>query len=171
MALKRRFPWAASWPDSLVLHLARLGPVGKIGIAPGTNGSAIGIIFTSLLFLFLPPLVIWIITLFLVMLAFPICDEAEIRLGRSDPGEVIFDEFVVIPLCFIGLASQINALTLESCIWYAAGFLIFRLFDIVKPLGINKLQNVPGGYGVVLDDVAAAILTALVLNAGHWIFI
>jgi phosphatidylglycerophosphatase A len=42
-------------------------------------------------------------------------------------------------------------------------FLFFRLFDIWKPFGINKLQNYPGGIGVVVDDLAAALLTAAVL--------
>ena len=45
-----------------------------------------------------------------------------------------------------------------------AAFCIFRFFDILKPLGINRIQRLPGGLGVVADDVAAALATCVVLN-------
>jgi phosphatidylglycerophosphatase A len=46
----------------------------------------------------------------------------------------------------------------------AAGFLLFRLFDIWKPYPINKLQDLPGGVGVVIDDIAAGIYAGVVLT-------
>jgi phosphatidylglycerophosphatase A len=49
--------------------------------------------------------------------------------------------------------------------WVLGGFLLFRLFDIWKPLGANQAQNLPGGWGIVADDVMAGIYAALVLQA------
>ncbi|RZK19010.1 MAG: phosphatidylglycerophosphatase A [Hymenobacter sp.] len=51
------------------------------------------------------------------------------------------------------------------------GLLLFRFFDIVKPLGVRKMEKLPGGYGVMLDDVLAGIYTALLLHAGLWLHI
>ena len=49
-------------------------------------------------------------------------------------------------------------------VYLLAGFFIFRVFDVVKPFGIHRLQKYPGGLGVVLDDLAAAVATNLVLR-------
>ena len=102
------------------------------------------------------------------------CGEAEFRLGRKDPGEVILDEFVAMPLCFLGFPR----LELGSPrAWMTAallggGFALFRLFDIAKPLGIRRLQDLPGGWGVVLDDTAAALASCAVLHgaAALWLW-
>jgi phosphatidylglycerophosphatase A len=49
------------------------------------------------------------------------------------------------------------------------GLLLFRFFDIVKPLFIRRLEKLPGGYGVMLDDVLAGVYTALLMQAGLWL--
>ena len=49
------------------------------------------------------------------------------------------------------------------------GLLLFRFFDIVKPLFIRRMEKLPGGYGVMLDDVLAGVYTALLLHAGLWL--
>ena len=51
------------------------------------------------------------------------------------------------------------------------GLLLFRFFDIVKPLGIRQMEKLPGGFGVMLDDVLAGIYTALLVHAGLWLHI
>jgi phosphatidylglycerophosphatase A len=51
------------------------------------------------------------------------------------------------------------------------GLLLFRFFDIVKPLFIRKLEKLPGGYGVMLDDVLAGVYTALLMHAGLWLHV
>jgi phosphatidylglycerophosphatase A len=98
--------------------------------------------------------------------AVALCGEAEFRLGRRDPGEVILDEFAAMPLCFLGWPALAQVLPSWAAPWavFLAGFLLFRLFDIAKPLGIRKLQDLPGGWGIVVDDVAAALATCAVLH-------
>ena len=49
------------------------------------------------------------------------------------------------------------------------GLLLFRFFDIVKPLFIRRMEQLPGGYGVMLDDVLAGVYTALLMHAGIWL--
>lgn len=147
-------------PNRTILALTTFGPVGRLK-APGTWGSLAGILFYTVVFPYLAPLPYLILCLFFMFLAVPLCEEAEIRLGKRDPGCVILDEFVAIPFCFFALATIPGP---HAWAWILAGFLLFRFFDIVKPLVIGRLQKLPGGWGVVMDDVAAAITTNIVLQ-------
>jgi len=52
----------------------------------------------------------------------------------------------------------------EMIVWLLLGFILFRLFDIFKPLGIKKIQHVGQGLGVMIDDVLAALYGAIILN-------
>lgn len=78
---------------------------------------------------------------------------------EDDPGEVVIDEFAGI---FFACA-----LIPASPIAYLAAFVFFRIFDITKPGIINKLQDLPGGYGIVVDDVAAGIFAAPLAFGAH----
>jgi phosphatidylglycerophosphatase A len=147
--------------------------------APGTWGSLAGLLYQLLFF---HPLEHWYwVVLFSSMaiwFAVGICGEAEFRLGKRDPGEVVLDEFVVMPLCFIGWHSIAETFTADLPKWavhtsiYLAGFALFRLFDITKPFGISKLQDLEGGWGVVFDDVAAALTACTVMHAAAagWLY-
>jgi phosphatidylglycerophosphatase A len=82
--------------------------------------------------------------------------------AHPDPGHVVIDEVAGqwIALSF----SRVNLSHL------LAGFLIFRLFDIVKPWPARRLEHLPGGWGIMLDDVAAGVYALLlVLALNHWI--
>src|SRR5690606_22713053 len=95
-------------------------------------------------------------------LAFALCGEAEKRLAKVDPSEVNLDEFASVPLVFIGLRDVLAV----GPMWFVLllGFVLFRFFDIAKPLGIRRLQRFIGGMGVLLDDVAAALASCVVLH-------
>ena len=160
-----------SWPRFLptwcVVNLATLGAVGRVLPAPGTWGSLLGGAYAAGLVLGLKLGVIEILVVSLVAsyLAVAICGEAELRLGRSDPGEIILDEFVAMPFCFLGW-SHLTAGT-SNLVVLLIGFSLFRFFDIVKPMGISRLLRCPAGWGVVVDDVAAALATCGALHIGH----
>ena len=167
--------WPRFLPSSLVLAFATLGPVGRRRRAPGTWGSAAGMLYFTVFFWPLggwPWTGFWTLLLSLpgLYLAVAVCGEAEFRLGRRDPGEVILDEFTAMPLCFLGWPALARVLPAWAAPWavFVAGFLLFRLFDIAKPLGIRKLQDLPGGWGIVVDDVAAALATCAVLHGAAW---
>ncbi len=158
----------------MVLAMATLGPLGRRRRAPGTWGSAAGLLYFTVFFWplgFAPWAALWTLLFSLpgLYLAVALCGEAEFRLGRRDPGEVILDEFMAMPLCFLGW----SALARPHGLWppwaiFVAGFLLFRLFDIAKPLGIRKLQDLPGGWGIVVDDAAAALAACAVLHLSSW---
>jgi len=156
-----RSPFTALLPRRVVLALTTFGPVGQRLKAPGTWGSALGILLFAVLFAPLSPLPYLLLGLLLVAFAVPLCGEAELRLGHRDPGCVILDELVAVPFCFLGVGLVPGE---PNWPWILGGFLLFRFFDMLKPLGIKKLQSLPGGWGVVADDLAAAVATSLVLQ-------
>lgn len=152
-------------PDRWIIGMACLGRLGFWGKGPGTNGSVAGVLFYMAFLHNAPFWVQLVICAVLVALALPICEQAEIRLRKRDPGEVIIDEFVAQPLVFLAWPGAIVGTGWEIA-YLVAGFALFRLFDIAKPFGIKRLQSLPGGQGVLVDDLAAAGAAWLVLQVG-----
>jgi len=149
-------------PDKWVVPICTCGPVGYWGKAPGTNGTVLGVILYTLLF---HSVSFWFQVFFLGLLSYLailICEEGEKRMMKRDPGEMIIDEVIAVPLCFLGM-NTLMASTGHVWAYMLGGFVIFRVFDILKPFGIKKIQELPGGQGVVVDDLAAALATNLSL--------
>ena len=147
--------------------LATLGPIGKKCPAPGTFGSFAGVLAVLLLSWStqLPLFTIGLLFIPLILIGIPICTEAEKSIGRSDPGEVIWDEFASIPLVYVGLPASISLVNpREMLVWLVVGFIYFRIFDIIKPLGIKRIQHIGKGLGVMIDDVLAAVYAAGLLH-------
>ncbi|MDG2212808.1 MAG: phosphatidylglycerophosphatase A [Verrucomicrobiota bacterium] len=158
-----------------ILLLARGGGLGLAPKAPGTIGTLGGYPLTLL---FLAPGSFWVYLaacVLLVPLSVWICGEAERILEREDPGEVVFDEIIAVPICYLGvfglMAFQGEGMPdLSSLfgyklwwVWALAGFGLFRLFDIWKPGPIEKSQSFRGGWGVTMDDVLAGLFTGVIL--------
>jgi len=158
--------WPRFLSTQLVLTLARLGPVGPRLPAPGTWGSVAGLLYFTVFFHPLGLVATLLLSALACYFAVALCGEAEFRLGRKDPGEVILDEFVVMPLCFLGWPGLVGPLPPWAV--FLTGLAVFRFFDILKPLGIRRLQDLPGGWGVVVDDVAAALATCAAMHLAHW---
>ena len=160
--------WSRVLPTALVVGCATLGPLGRRLPAPGTWGSAAGLLYFALFFQRAPVGAILIATAIGGYLAVGICGEAEIRMRRKDPGEVVLDEVIAIPLCFLGW----RALLGHAPAWAVllGGFALFRLFDILKPFAIRRLQSLPAGWGVVADDLAAALAACATLHIAAWIW-
>jgi len=163
MSLKQPV-WPRFLSTNAVLNCATLGPLGRRLPAPGTWGSLAGLLYFTVFFAGRYGVIgTLLLSAIGIYVAIGICGEAEFRLGRRDPGEVILDEFVVMPLCFLGW--PVLAANLPNWLIFLAGFGLFRLFDIIKPFGIKRLQTLPGGWGVVMDDLAAALAACAVLHA------
>jgi len=166
--------WPRFLPTKIVLAIARVGPCGRMRQAPGTWGSLAGLVYQLLIFHYQSWLTVVLFSLIAIWFAVGICGEAEFRLGKRDPGEIVLDEFVVMPLCFIGWhhIADVLPISVAPAIIYVAAFALFRLFDITKPLGIAKLQDLAGGWGVVFDDVAAALAACGVMHiaAAAWLY-
>ncbi len=154
--------WPRFLPTATVLAFARLGPIGRKLPAPGTWGSVAGLLYFTVFFYPIGVLENLIFSAVGAYLAVALCGEAEFRLGRKDPGEVILDEFVAMPLCFLSWRALVGPL--PSWAVFLVGFALFRLFDIVKPFGIRRLQDLPAGWGVVVDDLAAALAACVTMH-------
>ncbi|MDO8541290.1 MAG: phosphatidylglycerophosphatase A [Opitutaceae bacterium] len=160
--------WPQSLPTPVIVGWATLGPLGRRLPAPGTWGSLAGLLYFTIAFAGVGVFGNLILSALGAYVAVAVCGEAEVRLGARDPGEIVLDEVVAMPLCF--LAWQLLPSAWPNWLIFLAGFALFRLFDITKPFGIRRLQNLPGGWGVVADDLAAALAACLALHAGAWLW-
>lgn len=161
--------WPRFLPTAWVVNCATLGPVGRVRKAPGTWGSVAGLLYFTTFFAGRTgDFGLILFGLAGLYFSVAICGEAEFRLGERDPGKVVLDEFVAMPLCFIGWTRFGDVVPADRN-WaiFLTGFALFRLFDISKPLGISKLQDLPGGWGVTIDDTAAALAACATMHAAH----
>lgn len=145
--------------DRVALSIATLGPVGRLPLAPGTWGSAVALVAAPWLFVPLP-LVARLGLLALVLAAGAwAASRAERVLGAQDPGCVVVDELLGQWAAFAPF--HLTGWTATMPWELLALFGLFRLFDIVKPWPIRAVERrVPGGLGVMLDDLAAGLLAA-----------
>lgn len=132
---------------------------GLSPIAPGTMGS-LAALLPAYLYVYYFPGQPWWVTAILLVLSFMLgvwaCDRAGQKLGVPDHGGLVWDEFVGqwLVLCLVPV----------SLWWWLSAFIAFRLFDIVKPWPIRWFdKHVKGGFGVMLDDVLAAVFAIAVL--------
>lgn len=93
--------------------------------------------------------------LVIVAAGVPLCSRAAELLGRKDPGSVVWDEIAAFPVVF----------SLAPLTWTTAvlGFVLFRLFDIVKPWPIRRFEQLPRGWGIMADDLVAGVYAAACL--------
>ncbi len=98
----------------------------------------------------------------LTLLAVPVCDAAEKILGKKDDGRIVADEWMLFPICMIGLPVLEHwQILLPLC------FVVARVCDIVKPPPARRLEHLHGGVGIVIDDLFAS-LYALLINHLLW---
>jgi len=115
---------------------------------PGTVGSAV-----AALFAYFYNLELWQIII-LILLGIYLCNKAESILQQHDSPHIVYDEFC-------GMFIAVWQLTTPWA--FIASFIIFRFFDMVKPYPINKLQKLPGGWGIMMDDIAAGFITRILI--------
>jgi len=133
--------------------------------APGTAGSLAAVAIAWLLHEYagVPPLGFAIMALALLGPAIWAADVTARETGLKDPQIVVVDEVVGQWIAIAGAAFG----RLDWKAWCAA-FVLFRAFDMWKPPPVRQLEQIPGGAGIVLDDVMAGIYAALVLSAAGW---
>jgi phosphatidylglycerophosphatase A len=148
----------ASSMDWLARAIATVGFVGYSPVAPGTCGTAMAVPLAYALRDVAP---VWFLAVAAAVTAIGIAaaHRADQSWSSHDSGRIVIDE-VAGYLVTVALVDRSSALSL------AVGFAVFRFFDIVKPPPVRWIdRTVPGGAGVVLDDVAAGVLGCLVMLA------
>jgi len=130
---------------------------GYFPVAPGTFASLAACLVHAVLLGRLPlPARLAVIAATFLLGAFAATAAAP-RFGVQDPRPIVIDE----------VAGQWTALLLAPADWrpLLIGFLLFRLFDILKPLGIRRLEALPAGWGIMADDMAAGLVSLGLLQA------
>lgn len=144
--------------NSLAKAIATALGAGYSPIAPGTCGTAVAVPLAWLL----AGLPLWqfsVITLAVTLVGVWAAATADRAWGTHDSGRIVIDE-VAGYLVTMALVDRTNWIVL------GIGFVVFRFFDIVKPPPVRWLdENLPGGWGVVLDDIAAGVMGAAVMWA------
>ncbi len=145
----------------LAVFIATAGYCGYFPIAPGTVGSAAGLVVYLLVWWSGSPLVEAGLIVALFAAGVWAGTTAERFFGGIDPGPVVIDEVVgvLVTLAFIPVG------------WSAAlaGFFLFRVFDVFKPWPARSLERLHGGFGVMADDAMAAIYSNLSLRFLMWL--
>ena len=136
--------------------------VGLVTAAPGTIGGLWGLPLAWALGHWEPTAQKTAIIV-LVFAAVAICSLAARALGgEKDPQAIVLDEIVALPIAYWGIYER------SLAVW-AAGFLLFRLFDITKPFPVRQAERLPAGWGIVADDCVAAIYAGVALHALVWL--
>jgi phosphatidylglycerophosphatase A len=136
------------------------GGVGLAPVAPGTFGTLLALPIFWFAGARLDPLVYLAALAVFFALGVWACDVAGRALGRADYGGMVWDETTAFLLVLF--------FTPPYGAWQAFAFVLFRAFDILKPPPVRYYERVlKGGWGVMVDDVAAAFYTLLVLAAAR----
>jgi len=152
--------------------------LGRLPVAPGTWGSLPPvIIFAAMCHFGVSAGPISITMAALVVAGSVICvifaPAIIAATGKGDPREVVADELAGQALTFLAVPFFITAeiSTRQILITTALGFLFFRLFDVVKPWPIRKLEKLPKGWGILADDLLAGVFAAIVVLVCYWFWI
>ena len=141
--------------------------IGHMRPGPGTWASATTTLLWAALAYVLPasaraPVLI-VLAIFVTLVGIPAATRVAHAAGKKDPGLVVIDE----------VAGQLISLIAVPLAWqtFLAGFILFRVFDILKPPPVRQLERLPEGTGIMLDDVAAGVYALAVMQLLlHWVY-
>ena len=145
----------------LAVFIATAGYSGYFPIAPGTVGSAVGLVIYLLVWWTQSPVVETALIVAIFAAGTWAATHAERFFGGIDPGPVVIDEVLgmLVTLAFLPVG------------WTGAlaGFFLFRIFDIIKPYPANRLEKFHGGFGIMADDAMAGMYANLSLRLLMWL--
>lgn len=146
---------------AVIIFIAQGAYAGRFPVAPGTAGTLIGV----LLYLWMraiSPAAYLVLCFIVILIGTWTAGRAESFLGRKDSPSIVIDE----------IAGYLVAMFMVPQGWgfVVTGFLLFRIFDIIKPYPLKRLQDIHGGAGVMVDDIGAGVYTNLVLQAAAFFY-
>jgi len=133
----------------VLVGVATVGPCGFVPRAPGTVGSLAGV---ALFWAVRSAHSFWLeaVVLFAVVLVGVVAaSEAESKYQHRDPGHIVIDEVAGMLLTLLAVPVGVGGVMI--------GFVVFRVFDIVKPFPARQAEALPGGWGVMVDDLVAGL--------------
>lgn len=147
--------------DTLAWLIATVFGSGRAPIVPGTFGTLAALPFAVAAAVWLPLWGYLVVTAAVTVAGIWAADRTAARVGRKDPGLVVVDEAAGILITLAG--APITWLSV------GAGFVLFRIMDILKPFPARRLESLPGGYGIMADDLFAGAYAALLLRGVLWL--
>jgi phosphatidylglycerophosphatase A len=140
--------------------IATVGPVGYAPVAPGTFGSAAGLVVFYLVRMSGSAAVEIAVIVLLFLIGIWAGTEAERHFDGNDPGPVVLDEVI---------GQLITLALLPVSLWGAlVGFFVFRVLDVFKPWPAGRFERLHGGLGVMADDAMAAVYGNLIMRGLLW---
>ena len=166
--------------DKLTVWIALGFGLGRLPKAPGTYGSLLGLIWFWALSLISNLYFAGLLLGLSILLGVWICSEAERILKCHDPGCIVIDEIVAVPIAGLGWVSWqllgegspefVMEANFTTVYWLLLVFGLFRFFDILKPWPVGISQNLSKGWGVMADDILAGLYVAIILLLGRSMF-
>lgn len=139
---------------------------GYSPIAPGTAGALSATLIWGIISYFTTATTLWWTTIALILIfsGLGVWSASIVeKYWGDDPKKVVIDEVVGVWISLLAVNGWFE--------WYYAvyAFILFRFFDIVKPLGVRKMENFPSGWGIMADDVLAGIYALIIIYITKWI--
>jgi phosphatidylglycerophosphatase A len=157
-------------PDWLAVLIATGFGAGFIPFGPGTWGSIVGLLIAYELIEFFGSDALALQNILIIASAVSAAlglwasHRAEKIFDRKDASQIVIDEVCGQIISFVFIAPYLVRLGANWRWWMLAGLALFRAFDIFKPYPINRLQDLSGGFGVMMDDALAGIYAAALLS-------
>ena len=154
--------------NKIIFLFVTLFGIGKLKKIPGSYASLVTTIFLFFLFhiIDISPNIILIGVLIVFFISLYAVNIFIKDLDNKDPKEVVIDEFIgqSIPICLYEIAHESTKETSQVLTFYFIMFILFRIFDIVKPYPVNYYdKNFKNSFGVIMDDVCAGLYVVAVL--------
>jgi phosphatidylglycerophosphatase A len=140
-------------PKALAKIITTFFFIGYLPLIPGTFGSLAGLVLVSL---YGDSILYPVLTLIILFLGFVSAAKAEEIFQARDPRCVVIDEVAGMMLSLLFLPLNIKVIL--------CGFLLFRILDALKPFPAHRLEALPGGLGIMADDIVAAFYTNIILQ-------
>ena len=134
--------------------------IGYLPLAPGTWGSASAVIAWRLL----PEMDLFRLSLIVIVIFLVGVNASSIVSNKerdSDPSKVVIDEWVGMWIALLMIPNE--------WVWLGIAFLLFRVFDIIKVYPANRFERLPGGWGIMMDDVVAGLYAGVVTQAAAFL--
>lgn len=161
-------PWREVFRRAPLATLVATGlGTGLLPKAPGTLGSLLAVLLGEGLSQVVGLVGVVGLAAVSTVAGVPVSGRVAALRGRKDPGEIVVDEIAGQAIALAGLHAMLPAGAPDPLRWglVALAFLLFRVFDILKPGPVDRVQSLPGGWGVMADDLLAGALAGILVGA------
>jgi len=148
--------------ERVAMAIATVAGAGRSPIIPGTAGTLATLPLAIAAGLWLPVWGYALLTLAVAVVGTWAADVAAPRLGAKDPGAVVVDEAAGLLVTLLGVPI--------TWVSVAGAFFLFRIMDILKPAPARRAESLPGGWGIMADDLIAGVYASLALRAGLYVW-